>query len=507
MRAWTRINGAPGPPPVTVLPESGDDVAPRSAGGRRPCHAGATRPQAAKTRAQHSHNSSAHSSKLKKLAWGEKEANPSEPDIACSALEMLRNTQGRVAPVLGNLRSALLAYQMQPQVAVCAAVNRSACQTPMVRSDCKNPGGCRTLRGCRTPSGCHALKSQTPIKTCKGNLTFGDLSSCDGGPVNRTQQRVTTLKTSEIKELLNTKVESQHVTVAEVTDLNRLARSCVKKRKEKEVGMSAMEIDTIVIQADDAAERSSLLPLVKGQETRSPDSTLPATQEPPILELTNFEAFEISERMNLPPGEVTQAWKLFQRYDSRGRGVLTNNEFQLLLRASLRDKFPLVRDIPQGLLQRSICWNDAVVFNDFLTWITQNSFSEEILLSGEQREIRQQARDFGVPVPSIEAIKRSFDSFDMDKSGIIEYSEFRLLLLELLNVKTDQNVSLPERRVRSFWREMDIDCSGYVSFTEFAMWYLRHFDVSGRPVGASPLEEFYASIRPVPNTADLFFSG
>merc|ERR1711997_119742 len=122
--------------------------------------------------------------------------------------------------------------------------------------------------------------------------------------------------------------------------------------------------------------------------------------------------------------------------------------------------------------------------------------NEYLLLTAAQRTIRKIARSFKKPVPEVEAIKKQFDRFDMDGSGSIEFPEFSELLCVLLGVKDIS--SLPESRIRSFWREIDVDCSGIVDFSEFIPWYLGYFDVSGSPSGTSPLEEYYRNIRPVP---------
>jgi len=214
-----------------------------------------------------------------------------------------------------------------------------------------------------------------------------------------------------------------------------------------------------------------------------------------VSELTVFDAFDLATSLNLPAGQVTEAWKMFKRYDKDNDGLLAPYDFQLLLRAVLRERFPSAREVPRELFREALeiqSTSMAVTFNDFLTWITQNSFTEDLLLSDDERFVRRIARRFNVPLLEVEKVKGHFDSFDTDASGHIEEVEFKMLLGKLLNLPNAE--SLPESRVRSFWRELDDDSSGIVEFHEFIPWYLGYFGGGG----ASPLVNFYRRVRPVP---------
>lgn len=216
-------------------------------------------------------------------------------------------------------------------------------------------------------------------------------------------------------------------------------------------------------------------------------------------DLDGFEAFELAAKFNLPSGSVTQAWRVFRQYDSTQTGRLTQREFELVLRAMMRERYPSVEDMPREMLEwRATAPADGRVgFDEFLIWVTQHAFTEELLLTNEQRKIRALARRYQVSVPSVEAIKEQFDRFDTDKSGWIDFEEFAKLLATLVCTKELACTVLPDSRIKAFWREIDLDGSGEVDFAEFIPWYLRYFDVSGCPVGTSPIEEFYANICPI----------
>lgn len=258
-----------------------------------------------------------------------------------------------------------------------------------------------------------------------------------------------------------------------------LARSC-RKRREIEKTIRGQEITTTVSAANPAG---------------SSGHTAVKDEKPQDRELTTFEAHDIAAKFNLPPGQVTQAWKLFKRYDVQQRGLVSRHDFQLLMRNTLREHYPNARDVPRELFRRTTLNEKDVTFTEFLVWITETSFSEYTLLTPQQRQIRSIARVYETPVPEVEAIKKQFDRFDTDGSGMIDYREFADLVSVLLGV-TDPN-AMPESRLKAFWRELDEDCSGTVDFSEFIPWYLGYFHSTGDDPSETPLEHFYRSIRPV----------
>ena len=219
---------------------------------------------------------------------------------------------------------------------------------------------------------------------------------------------------------------------------------------------------------------------------------VPQSSESKMGKFTSFKAHELSCDFNLPGGHVTQAWKLFKRYDINDDDVLSPYEFQLLLRHVLRERFPSAKDVPRELFKEAIDIQHTdvpVTFSDFLTWITRNAFQECLLLNSEQRFMRLVARKFQVHVTDVELVKRHFDHFTLN--GRMDYAQFHKLLALLLNLQDDS--SLPESRVKSFWRELAGDHGGIVEFTDFIPWYLACF--AGED--GSPLVNFYRKIRPI----------
>lgn len=222
--------------------------------------------------------------------------------------------------------------------------------------------------------------------------------------------------------------------------------------------------------------------------------------ENPDRDLSHFQAFELAKRVNLPAGQVTAAWRKFKRYDASNRGHLTPCEFQLLLRSLLREQFPQVADIPRGLFTRPKDAKDKdISFAEFVSWLSEHAFAEAILLTAEQRSLRALARLDKVSIPLVEDIQRLFNAYDVNRNGYLDFEEFCELFCKIMGTSScDPRKQLPETRIKSFWMEVDSTKSGQVRFDEFLAWYLRYFDKSGMPLGTSPLEDYYESIRPVP---------
>lgn len=158
----------------------------------------------------------------------------------------------------------------------------------------------------------------------------------------------------------------------------------------------------------------------------------------------------------------------------------------MLLRSMLREKYPLAKDVPRHLFGTADRTADGRVdFGEFVCWFTMNSFSEAVLLSPDQQRMRALARSLQLPVTEVERMKREFDRFDEDGSGEVEYGEFRKLVHILLRIPP--GLDLPDKRLASFWQEIDMDQSGAVDFEEFLGWYKRQ--------NLSDGNSYYAQVR------------
>lgn len=165
---------------------------------------------------------------------------------------------------------------------------------------------------------------------------------------------------------------------------------------------------------------------------------------------------------------VMEAYKAFRKHDRKGVGTISEESFIRHVRK--RANIPEGENIPPHLLQGMHAQSDAIGFEDFLQWSVNTAWTEEMLMPNhEERKLRQLARQQEIPLPDVERIKRIFDHFDTNKSGMIEEEEFRGMVYKLLKVKNTADI--PVKRLQRYWREIDLDSGGTISFKEFLIWY------------------------------------
>merc|ERR1740115_17212 len=115
-----------------------------------------------------------------------------------------------------------------------------------------------------------------------------------------------------------------------------------------------------------------------------------------------------------------------------------------------------------------------LTFEEFVQWSIHTAFAEEVVVRcKKERELRSIARDFDMTILDIESVQRVFNDFDTDGSGEIEEDEFRKIVLKLMKVKNESDLS--ERRLERYWRDVDTDGGGSIGFVEFLCWYTKEF--------------------------------
>merc|ERR1712060_766105 len=76
--------------------------------------------------------------------------------------------------------------------------------------------------------------------------------------------------------------------------------------------------------------------------------------------------------------------------------------------------------------------NGTVDVEEYATWFSAFYFSEEMTLDKADRVVRNLARKYDLSVVDADRYKHTFDKFDTDGSGLIEFNEFKELLQKLL---------------------------------------------------------------------------
>jgi Ca2+-binding EF-hand superfamily protein len=156
-----------------------------------------------------------------------------------------------------------------------------------------------------------------------------------------------------------------------------------------------------------------------------------------------------------------------------------------------------VGELPKTLL--TSCFKAAdqnsggqVEFEEFALWLSRHVFSEEFLLSEEEKELRAVARQCKISLDRIDYMRRCFEFFDEDRSGLLDQGEFSQLLHVIL--KIPKHIQLPKSRLDAMWAEADSNGGGDISFEEFLLFYKKYFDPANPH--QNPIETFYRRIRP-----------
>lgn len=198
--------------------------------------------------------------------------------------------------------------------------------------------------------------------------------------------------------------------------------------------------------------------------------------------------------------DVMEVRRIFENYDKDKSGTLTSIEFIPLLARLL--------GYTQSEMDRDEAWRnwDAVDVDNvghinydvFEKWYCQTfaisqmpdfrDFFGEDLIPQDQRVIRAVAKSVNTDVVRVEKIWRDFNILDEDGSGRLEKDEFKVLIERLLSPGED-DPEVPPKVIEKFWMDVDSDGSGFVSFEEFAAWYVKFFASD-----ASPMEHFYATL-------------
>jgi Ca2+-binding EF-hand superfamily protein len=215
-----------------------------------------------------------------------------------------------------------------------------------------------------------------------------------------------------------------------------------------------------------------------------------------------YEIVRIAMDLAMSVEDVIAAKEAFDSFDGDGNGKLDKTEFRVAVETLINRQLShkLLDEETGERINNAICdsymWDgdqdsDGVIdFREFVYWYSSNGFSEDFLLTEEEKTLRKLAKTYGVTVDYVEKMKKVFDAADDDRSGEVDIHEFTEILHKCMKVPT--NSSVPPSRINYFWTQIDTDRSGRVNFDEFLAWWLKYFDQSS---GTVPFESFYKQVR------------
>lgn len=156
-----------------------------------------------------------------------------------------------------------------------------------------------------------------------------------------------------------------------------------------------------------------------------------------------------------------------------GGGYLQEKQLEQLL-----IKVFQVKDVKPQIVKHAlenVYTKGEIDMDKLMTWYVSHMFTG-VSASKEQESdavIYKLAKENDISSVECDKIKRWFDKFDEDHSGVIDYDEFTDMMRHILNVKSKDELS--NERLQKFWKEIDLDGNQTIDFTEYLTWYLKYF--------------------------------
>jgi len=200
--------------------------------------------------------------------------------------------------------------------------------------------------------------------------------------------------------------------------------------------------------------------------------------------------------LHMPFEDLSTSIRIFKRFAGYTEGCdfmelsLTKEQFAKALHeiSDVSEADHISQEIVTGAFRTADRDHDGTIsFEEFAIWFSAHYFNEELMLDKGSLEVRRLARKLHLSVIDAERYKCTFDKFDDDGNGLLDFDEFYTLLHKLL--KTREGVELPAERVHNLWRSADSDSRGGIYFEDFVPFYMRYFD--DREGQSNPEEEFY----------------
>lgn len=254
--------------------------------------------------------------------------------------------------------------------------------------------------------------------------------------------------------------------------LLRFEQRCAARRGQGGLQIQSIDIQALLKGSKIPAEHSA-----SSSEDDSHDGQTSSPQDSPRSTQSWEMCLQLSRKHKVPIAEVRMQLAEFSALDGSGPfGELTQKEWEAAVRP--KANIPADRPVPDYLLLKQYASadkddNGLIDFEEYLLWSRNTLWLEEFAVpSHSERELRRIARKYGLNLPEIDSIKRSFDKYDRDGSGQIDRNEFRDVVCNLMKVKSE-NIS--QQQLDRYWIEaVGATASGDgISFEEFLDWTMK----------------------------------
>jgi Ca2+-binding EF-hand superfamily protein len=200
--------------------------------------------------------------------------------------------------------------------------------------------------------------------------------------------------------------------------------------------------------------------------------------------------------------DIAEVRRIFGQFDEDQSGLLEPHEFVDLLARLMR--------LPKNSMDMDQVWRHweavdidgggTITFDEFQKWYCgafsiehpdfRDFFTKDIDLEEDDIMVRNVAKKLHMCVTDIEKLWKTFTRLDSNKSGKLEFEEFKELIEKQLKPELSRfstTAEVPSTIYKKFWVELDPLGSGSVAFPDFAAWYVSFF----KDDEVSPMERYY----------------
>jgi len=211
---------------------------------------------------------------------------------------------------------------------------------------------------------------------------------------------------------------------------------------------------------------------------------------------------KLAREMNVTTETVQEAHDLFLAY-AKGSEPLTLSKESFLQLLCKITKHATPAELPDALVAQTVTFCNldraGADFGTFLSWLSTQSFREDVLLQGSDLERRNLCRAgsirFNIHLSTVEQYMVYFEMFDTNKNGVIDPDEFANVVRKC--AKLPGHVELPEARLKQLWKQCDVDKNGRIDFEEFLSFFNKHFGTGGLGFAT-----YYRGVRAIPGWTD-----
>eukprot|EP00928_Gymnodinium_smaydae_P092038 TRINITY_DN7581_c0_g1_i1.p1 TRINITY_DN7581_c0_g1~~TRINITY_DN7581_c0_g1_i1.p1 ORF type:complete len:356 (-),score=44.05 TRINITY_DN7581_c0_g1_i1:73-1011(-) len=208
-----------------------------------------------------------------------------------------------------------------------------------------------------------------------------------------------------------------------------------------------------------------------------------------------FLAAKLSKQYNIDHFETRRIVKAWENFRSAPKDERTMERFGKFI-GDVFDVENVKPSIAEDAFQASSRGMELCL-DDFMAWYIRNMFTDVKNLNGRRSRLDKCqmdsliAAECGIDALTIRSIRQAFDAYDQDRSGEMEFEEFRTMLVKLMKASADD---VNNSRIRLFWDEARLK-ETTLSFYQFARWYAKTVDNKDTSAFLQSLNEMYCPTR------------